>query len=150
MRLKHIARHLAGGIAGALLMAVPALAQGDRGAVQGVVNDASGQPVAGAFVKLKNDERRLTFMVISQRQGQFEAKDLPPGQYKVQGVGASYESEWFSNVSVTTGGNAKVGLTLTNKQGAMLPPAWPKRLPHAERGATELPAGDAKALMSES
>ena len=149
MRLKHIARHLAGGIAGTLLMAVPALAQGDRGAVQGVVNDASGQPVAGAFVKLKNDERRLTFMVISQRQGQFEAKGLPPGQYKVQGVGAGYESEWFSNVSVTTGGNAKVGLTLTNKQGAMLPPAWPKRLPHAERGATELPAGDAKALMSE-
>ena len=116
MTLKHIARHLAGGIAaGTVLLAATALAQGDRGAVQGVVNDASGKPVAGAFVKLKNDVRRLTFMVISREQGQFEAKDLPPGQYRVQGVGAGYESEWFSNVGVTTGGNAKVGLTLANK-----------------------------------
>jgi hypothetical protein len=116
MTLKHIARHLAGGIAaGTVLLAATALAQGDRGAVQGVVNDASGKPVAGAFVKLKNDVRRLTFMVISREQGQFEAKDLPPGQYRVQGVGAAYESEWFSNVGVTTGGNAKVGLTLANK-----------------------------------
>ena len=47
MTLKHIARHLAGGIAaGTVLLAATALAQGDRGAVQGVVNDASGKPVA--------------------------------------------------------------------------------------------------------
>ena len=47
--------------------------------MQGVVSDASGQPVAGAFVKLKNDERRLTFMVISQGQGRFEARS-PDGK----------------------------------------------------------------------
>jgi streptogramin lyase len=153
MTSRRIARYLAGGIAAGavLVVAQAAFAQGDRGAVQGVVNDASGRPVAGAFVKLKNDERRLTFMVISQGQGQFEAKDLPPGQYKVQGVGAGYESDWFTNVGVTTGGSAKVGLALTNKQGAMLAPAWPKRVPHAERNSlsTTLPEGDAKALMEE-
>jgi streptogramin lyase len=139
-------------IAGFALIAAQSVAAAqDRGTVQGVVNDASGQPVTGAFVKLKNDERRLTFMVISQGQGQFEAKDLPPGQYRVQGVGAGYESEWFSNVGVAAGGSAKVGLALTNKQGAMLPPAWPKRVPHATRASlsTELPEGDAKALMDE-
>src|SRR5947207_6470668 len=117
MTLTNVARYLAAGVAaGAVLLAAQSgWTQGDRGAVQGVVNDASGKPVAGAFVKLKNDVRRLTFMVISREQGQFEAKDLPPGQYRVQGVGAGYESEWFSNVGVTTGGNAKVGLTLANK-----------------------------------
>jgi hypothetical protein len=38
-------------------------------------------------VKLKNDQKRLTFMVVSREQGRFEAKDLPPGSYRVQGVG---------------------------------------------------------------
>src|SRR6266850_8320088 len=100
--------------AGAVLVSTqPVRAADERGSVQGVVNDASGQPVAGAFVKLKNAERRLTFMVISQDQGRFEAKDLPPGQYSVQGVGAGYQSDWFANVSVTASGSAKVGLSLT-------------------------------------
>ena len=83
-----------------LILAGPARAADERGSVQGVVNDASGKPVAGAFVKLKNADRRLTFMVISQDGGRFEAKDLPPGSYKVQGVGAGFQSDWLANVSV--------------------------------------------------
>src|SRR5215813_440968 len=87
-----------------LLIAVQAVrAADDRGTVQGVVNDASGKPVAGAFVKLKNADRRLTFMVISQDGGRFEARDLPAGAYKVQGVGAGFESDWVANVKVAAG-----------------------------------------------
>ena len=89
----------------------------NRGSVQGVVNDASGQPVAGAYVKLKNDERRLTFMVVSKDRGQFDAKNLPPGQYRVQAVGADTQSDWFTNVTVASGDSAKVGLALTNRRG---------------------------------
>src|SRR5262249_46826838 len=44
-------------------------AQDRAGTLQGVVKNASGAPLAGAFVKMKNAERRLTFMVISQDQG---------------------------------------------------------------------------------
>lgn len=40
--------------------------QDTAGSLQGVVKSSSGDPVSGAFVKLKNAERRLTFMVISQ------------------------------------------------------------------------------------
>ena len=109
-----------------MLVAQPVMAQ-NGGAIDGVVTSAAGQPVVGAFVKLKNAERRLTYMVITREQGRFDAKDLPPGTYSVQGVGAGYQSEWFANVGVTTGGNAKVGLSLTQQQGAMLPPAWPQR-----------------------
>src|ERR1043166_1301851 len=123
-------RMLAAGIAAAaVLAAAPSLKAADEnGSVQGVVNDASGKPIAGAFVKLKNDERRLTFMVITRENGQFDAKDLPPGQYRVQGVGAGYQSEWFTNVGVTAGGGAKVGVSLTAKMGPALPPAWPQRI----------------------
>src|SRR5205085_7479209 len=84
---------------GAVLVSTQSVRAADeRGSVQGVINDASGQPVTGAFVKLKNAERRLTFMVISQDRGQFDAKDLPAGIYSVQGVGAGYESNWFTYV----------------------------------------------------
>ena len=156
MTLTNVARYLAAGVAaGAVLLAAQSgWAQGDRGAVQGVINDASGRPVAGAFVKLKNDVRRLTFMVITKEQGQFDAKDLPPGQYRVQGVGGGYESDWFNNVTVTSGGSAKVGVQLTNEQGPMLAPAWPKRLPQDQvaltsKDAKDLPEGPGKQLVSE-
>jgi streptogramin lyase/cytochrome c5 len=141
--------------AGAVLVSTQSVRAADeRGSVQGVINDASGQPVTGAFVKLKNADRRLTFMVVSQGRGQFEAKDLPTGTYSVQGVGAGYESNWFTDVNVTAGDSAKVGLALTNKQGAMLPPAWPKRLPQEQvakvsKDAKDLPEGDGKALVAE-
>jgi streptogramin lyase/mono/diheme cytochrome c family protein len=155
MKLKHATRSMAAGLAAAamLIAASAAQAQGDRGSVQGVVNDASGKPITGAFVKLKNDVRRLTFMVVSQ-DGRFEAKDLPPGTYRVQGVGAGYQSDWFDNVTVAAGDSAKVGLALTNKQGPALAPAWPQRIPEAEvlkasKDPKDLPAGEGRELVAE-
>jgi hypothetical protein len=38
-------------------------AQDRSGTLQGVVKNSSGVPASGAFVKMKNAERRLTFMV---------------------------------------------------------------------------------------
>jgi hypothetical protein len=45
-----------------------ALAQDSAGTLTGVITNA-GAPVAGAFVQMKNAERRLNFMVITQEQG---------------------------------------------------------------------------------
>src|SRR6195256_6833569 len=109
--------------AGAVLVSTQSVRAADeRGSVQGVINDASGQPVAGAFVKLKNADRRLTFMVVSQDQGRFEAKDLPVGQYTVQGVGGGFQSNVSAPVSVTAGASAKADVALTSARGPMLPP----------------------------
>ena len=148
MSLTHLNRCLAAGIAaGALVFAAQAVLAADGGTVTGVVSDASGRPVSGAFVKLKNDQRRLTFMVISRDQGRFEAKDLPPGQYRVQGVAGDNQSQWFSNVAVTAGGeDAKVGLFLNEKRGPDLAPAWPQRVPEEQvdktpKDETGLPQG---------
>ena len=92
----------------AMLLVAPSISTAqERGSVQGVIHDAYGKPLAGAFVKLKNDERRLTFMVVTRDQGQFEAKDLPPGQYRVQGVAGANQSDWFTKVQVTNGGSAR-------------------------------------------
>src|ERR1700687_5060896 len=100
--------------------------------VEGVVQDASGKPVTGAFVKLKNNERHLEFMVITQAQGRYSASNLPAGQYVVQRVGGGYQSNAAAPVGVAEGKTAKVDLSLATKQGPMLPRAWPMKTPEAQ------------------
>ena len=148
MTLKTFTRYLAAGVAFSA-MATAAQAADNRGVVQGVVNSAAGQPVAGAMVKLVNADRHLTFMVVSREQGRFEANDLPPGQYVVQGIGAGFESNKSAPVSVEGGKNATIDLTLANKQSATLPPAWPHRIPEEQiKGVSlNLPAGDGQSLV---
>ena len=51
-------------VASAILCAGALPAADNGGSIQGIVKNASGEPVSGAFVKLKNPDRRLTFMVI--------------------------------------------------------------------------------------
>jgi len=129
-------------------MATAAQAADYRGSVQGVVNNAAGQPVAGAMVKLINAERHLTFMVVSQAAGRFEASDLPPGQYTVQGIGGGFESSKSAPVTVGVD-SAKVTLALANRQGATLTPAWPHRLPEEQIAGVSLtlPAGGGHDLV---
>src|SRR5205823_6281194 len=75
-----------------MLCVQPVMALDNAGSVEGVVKNAAGQPVTGAFVRLKNAEKRLTFMVVSQNQGAFTAKDLPPGKYTAQAIGGTNQS----------------------------------------------------------
>ena len=56
-------------------------AQDFAGTVQGTVKSASGQALPGAYVKLFNAEKRLTFMIVSQAQGRYTMNRLPPGDY---------------------------------------------------------------------
>jgi virginiamycin B lyase len=118
--------------------------------IEGVVQDASGKPVTGAFVKLKNNARHLEFMVISQGQGRYTVSNLPAGQYVVQGVGGGYQSAASAPVDVAEGKSAKQDLSLTAKQGAALPRAWPMKTPEALMVAVskELPEGDGKKLVA--
>src|SRR5256885_16983165 len=63
------------------------------GSVQGVVKSASGQALSGAYVKLTNPEKRLTFMLVTQDQGRYTMNNLPPGNYTVQGIGKGFQSK---------------------------------------------------------
>ena len=148
MIMRSFTRVLATGVAFAA-MAMAAHAADNRGVVQGVVNNAAGQPVTGAMVKLINADRHLTFMVVSQAQGRFEASDLPPGQYTVQGIGGGFESNQSAPVAVEGGKSATVALALANKQDPLLPPAWPHRIPEEQiKGVSlTLPAGHGQDLV---
>jgi virginiamycin B lyase len=127
-----------------------AMAAENTSAVEGIVQDASGKPVTGAFVKLKNNERHLEFMVISQVQGHYTANNLPAGQYVIQGVGGGYQSSVSAPVDVAAGKTAKLDLSLTTPQGPSLPRAWPMKTPEAlmVTVSKELPEGDGKKLVA--
>ena len=128
-------------------------AENVSGVLQGVIKDNNGAPVAGAFVKMKNAERRLTFMVISQPQGRYKAT-VPPGKYVVQGVGGEYQSPFSAEKSVSAGRSTTVDVALTDKRAPQLPNAWPGRPPGegggeaAATAAIKLPDGNGKQLVS--
>jgi streptogramin lyase/mono/diheme cytochrome c family protein len=117
-----------------------------KGVLEGVVKDASGKPVVGAFVRLKNAEKRLGFMVISQDGGGFSAKGLPPGNYEIQSIGGDFQSKLSGPVAVTENAPGKVELALTDKRGPDLTPAWPRRLAPEVAETMTLPAGAGKEL----
>ena len=121
----------------AFYCAQPIHAQDRAGTLQGVVKDAKDAPVAGAFVKMHNAERRLTFMVISQEQGRYSVNTLPRGKYTVQAVGGEFQSERSAPADVAPGMAATVDLALTATRAPQLAPAWPGRLPGEQGGEAD-------------
>src|SRR5581483_5925068 len=117
------------------------------GVVEGKVTDSAGKPVAGADVKLKNAERRLRVMVISRDGGTFVAKQLPAGNYVLQSVGGDFQSGWSKPVAVSDTGTAHQDLSLTDKRGPDLAPAWPRMLPPEIAASMKLPDGPGKDIV---
>src|SRR5438094_4839848 len=112
----------------AMIAAVSIRAADNTGVLEGVVKDNAGATVAGAFVKMKNPERRLTFMVVSQAQGRYTA-NVPPGKYVVQGVGGEYQSALSAPKDVAAGRSTSIDVALSDKRAPRLPNAWPGRPP---------------------
>jgi hypothetical protein len=129
--LSDMGRRAAGLVAVAVFVSVSAISAAAHNAsvIEGVVKNSSGQPVTGAFVKVKNAEKRLTFMVVSQAQGRYKVDRLPAGRYAVQGVGGGFQSDWSAPVTVADGATSKHDVSLTKTQAAALPGAWPGRIP---------------------
>src|SRR5262245_17168050 len=104
-----------------------ALAQDSVGTLNGIITNAAGAPVAGAFVQMKNAERRLNFMVITQEQGKYSSNRLPAGKYVVQAIGGEHQSAPSTTIEVTVGRAWSADLSLTAARARALPPAWPGR-----------------------
>src|SRR5947209_11443125 len=152
--LSHGSRILTAIATGVLLVGVHSVGAADfAGSVEGVVKSASGQALAGAYVKLINPERRLTFMVVSQAQGRYTMNNLPPGDYPVQAIGNGFQSK-PRPVALTAGKPATADVSLTDKQGDVVPNGWirsPGRVAgnelDAELPPPILPAGEGKAIV---
>lgn len=150
----HGSRILAIGAAVAVLAGVQSVRAEDfAGRVQGVVKNASGQALPGAYVKLFNAEKRLTFMLVSQAQGRYSMNNLPPGQYTVQGIGNGFQSK-PTPVALTADKPATADVSLTDKQGNVIANGWirtPGRVSgnemDSELAPPTLPEGEGKAIV---
>jgi virginiamycin B lyase len=142
-------------IAGTLLSPASTYSQNRDGSLQGVVKDSQGAPVTGAFVKIKNSERRLTIMVVSQPQGRFSIGALPSGQYVAQAIGGEFQSELSAPVEISGDKPTVIDLALTKARAPQLAGAWPGRLPgeQVEEGGgggapqAALPEGEGKSII---
>src|SRR5712691_8647145 len=122
--MKYGSRILTVTTAAVLFVSVHSIQAADfAGSVQGVVKSASGQALSGAYVKLINAERRLTFMVVSQADGRYTVNNLPPGDYTVQGVGSGFQSK-LTPVTLASGKPATADVSLTDQQGDAVPNGW--------------------------
>ena len=127
----------------------------DAGTLTGVIKDAAGAPVEGAFVQMKNADRRLNFMVITHAAGKYTNDRLPAGKYVVQAIGGEQQSVPSAPIDVAAGKSASVDLSLTVARAPALAPAWPGRAPgdrgeeaDAATGAgPHLPDGAGKAII---
>src|SRR5579871_3565579 len=109
--LSHRSRMLAASAAVMLVAGVHQARAADfAGSIAGVVKSESGQALSGAYVKLFNAERRLTFMVVTQAEGRYALNHLPPGDYTVQGIGAGFQSK-PAPVTVTADAPATADVT---------------------------------------
>jgi virginiamycin B lyase len=151
---RHGSRILAVTAAAALLGSVHAIRAADfDSSVAGVVSSASGQALPGAYVKLINPERRLTFMVVTSAQGRYTANNLPAGDYTVQGIGSGFQSKPTA-VTLTAGKPATADVSLTDKQGDVVPNGWIRRPGRvagneldAELAPPTLPEGEGKTIV---
>jgi len=151
--LNHWNRILAASAAAVLFAGVHSVRAADfAGSVQGVVKSASGQALPGAYVKLTNPEKRLTFMLVSEAQGRYTMNNLPPGNYTVQGIGNGFQSK-PTPVALTADKPATADVSLTDPQ-ADVPNGWVRspgrvagnELDH-ELQPPNLPEGAGKAIM---
>jgi virginiamycin B lyase len=111
--------------------------------ISGSVKDASGNPLEGAFVRVRSAELGLTFMVVSQGQGRYTTPNLPPGTYTVEAIGGDHESAVEGPIELRGGHPEKrdVQLTVVRKPGSSR-----KRLTQAEHAA-RMPDGPGKQLV---
>jgi streptogramin lyase len=122
--------------------------QDHHGIVEGIGRDATGEPVAGAFVKLKNDDRRLTFMHISQEGGHYSATKLPAGIYNVQAVGGAFESAWSAPVEIGKADSGLMDVSLDTERAPYLEPAWTRRAPEYNATLDHIPDGPVKDILA--
>lgn len=116
--------------------------------VTGIVRGRGGQPISGAVVRLKSEDGRLAFLVVSQANGRYTTPNLLPGKYRVEAFGGDFHS-LAGAVEVRSGKQAKRDLAWNAPLKATTPPqevTFQQRLTNADY-AKAMPGGDGKKLI---
>jgi virginiamycin B lyase len=125
----------------AVLAGSPQGLEAQETTISGVVKDAAGQPVSGAFVRVRSVDNNLSFLVVSREQGRYATPNLLPGSYAVESFGGGFQGK--GTVQAASGRPATLDLSLSEQQPASVPR---RRMLQADYERM-LPDGDAKQLI---
>jgi outer membrane receptor for ferrienterochelin and colicin len=110
-------RYLAALVAAALLVALPAVAQEQRGSIEGVVKDSQGGAVVGATVLAKSVSTGVSVQAVTDATGTYRFAALAPGRYEVTGNLSGFAPAKVQNIDLRLGQLLTINLTLS--PGAM-------------------------------
>lgn len=97
-------------IVASLVPAVPALAQSGSASMSGLVKDSSGAAVAGAKVRLVNEDTNVAFETQSNHEGRYRASALVPGHYRVEADFPGFQT--FVQTAIVLEAGQSLGLDL--------------------------------------
>ena len=96
-----------------LVMAIPIMAQTNKGTIKGSVTDQNGAVVQKAQVTVTNVETNAGRTVNAGDDGLYEVPLLDPGKYKVSVKAPSFPETIRENITVQTASTEVVDVTLT-------------------------------------
>jgi len=105
----------------AVAFSVPAFAS--QGSISGIVKNAAGTPQMGALVEVASYNTSKAMTVFTDSKGFYNVGELLPGAYDVKVTAASFLPTLRENVSLRSGANIVINLTLNTLGDAirMLP-----------------------------
>lgn len=103
---------LAGACSVILWLALPAFAQGDRGAITGLITDAAGAVVPNVEVIATQISTNTNFKSVTTPVGIYRIPSLPPGTYRVTATLKGFKKEVVEPVEVATASVVTANLQL--------------------------------------
>ena len=82
--------------------------------VSGTVKGPDGAPMQGAFVQARNTKTKMTFIVLTDRQGHYRVENLPAGDYQVQARATGFRADPQNGVTLAADQNASYDLALAS------------------------------------
>jgi Carboxypeptidase regulatory-like domain/TonB-dependent Receptor Plug Domain len=93
-------------------------AQVAGGTIAGTITDSTGAVVPGATITVRSTETNASRELTTNKDGFYQAPDLPAGKYEVTAKGQGFNTEVASNITLTVGARQSVNLTLKIGQSA--------------------------------
>jgi len=82
------------------------------GSVTGVVTDPSGGSVPGAKVALLDEEKGYAFNAVTDSNGRYLLRSIPPGTYKIKVEAANFQSQTQDAVKVDVSQNVSIDFSM--------------------------------------
>ncbi len=95
-----------------LAVASIALAQGVSGRIVGTVLDSSGAAIANANVTVTNQDTGISASTVTDARGDYQANNLPPGNYQVEVAASGMQTVISKGIVVTVDNTTPVPVTL--------------------------------------